>query len=75
MPLIPELGRQKQVDLYEFKANLVYTVSSRTARGTQRNPTLKNNNNQRTVLISLLATKSKASTFPHILEKSTPIPL
>lgn len=26
MPLIPELGRQKQVDLYEFKANLVYTV-------------------------------------------------
>ena len=30
MPLIPELGRQRQA---EFKASLVYKVSSRTARG------------------------------------------
>jgi hypothetical protein len=28
----------------EFKANLVYRVSSRTARATQRNPVLKNQN-------------------------------
>ena len=26
LPLIPARRRQKQVDLYEFKANLVYTV-------------------------------------------------
>ena len=32
------LGRQRQVDLYEFKASLVYRVSSRIARAvTQRN--------------------------------------
>jgi hypothetical protein len=29
----------------EFKASLVYKVSSRTARATQRNPVLKNKNN------------------------------
>jgi hypothetical protein len=28
----------------EFKASLVYRVSSRTARATQRNPVLKNKN-------------------------------
>ena len=31
MPLIPALGKQKQVDLCEFKDNLVYKVSSRIA--------------------------------------------
>ena len=30
------------MDLREFKANLVYRTSSRTARATQRNPVLKN---------------------------------
>jgi hypothetical protein len=34
MPLIPALGRQR---ISEFKASLVYRVSSRTARATQRN--------------------------------------
>jgi hypothetical protein len=38
MPLNPSLGRQRQV---EFKASLVYRVSSRTARVTQRNPVSK----------------------------------
>ncbi|EGV96880.1 Forkhead-associated domain-containing protein 1 [Cricetulus griseus] len=33
--LIPVLGRQRQVDLYEFKASLLYRMSSRTARATQ----------------------------------------
>jgi hypothetical protein len=28
-PIIPELWRQRQVDLCEFKANLGYTVNSR----------------------------------------------
>jgi hypothetical protein len=36
MPLIPAFGRQRQADS-EFKASLVYRVSSRTARDTQRN--------------------------------------
>jgi hypothetical protein len=33
--LIPVLGRQKQVDLYEFKVRLVHIVSSRPAKTTQ----------------------------------------
>jgi len=35
--LIPALRRQRQVDLCEFKASLVYRVSSRTGRAAQRN--------------------------------------
>ena len=41
MPLIPALGRQRQVELCEFEASLVYRVSSRIARATQRNPVLR----------------------------------
>ena len=37
MPLIPVLGRQRQV-----KANLVYRERSRPVRATQTNPVLKN---------------------------------
>ena len=41
-PLIPVLGRQRQADLCEFKASLVYRASSRIVRdATQRNPVLK----------------------------------
>jgi hypothetical protein len=32
----------------EFEASLVYKVSSRTARATQRNPVLKNKNKNET---------------------------
>jgi hypothetical protein len=32
MPLILALGKQRQAELYEFKASLVYRVRSRTAR-------------------------------------------
>ena len=39
-PLIPTLEKQRQADLYEFKASLVYRVSSRIPRATQRNPVL-----------------------------------
>ena len=42
MPLIPVLRRQRQVDLCEFEANLVYSTSSMTVRATQRNPVSKN---------------------------------
>ena len=34
-PVILALGRQRQPDLYDFKASLVYRMSSRTARATQ----------------------------------------
>ena len=40
MSVIPALGRQRQADS-EFEASLVYRVSSRSARATQRNPVLK----------------------------------
>ena len=47
MPLIPGLGRQRQVDFSEFKASLVYRVNSRTVRiVTQRNPALKSKANK-----------------------------
>jgi hypothetical protein len=35
-------GRERWIP--EFEASLVYKVSSRTARATQRNPVLKNKN-------------------------------
>jgi hypothetical protein len=35
-------GRDRQIS--EFEASLVYRVSSRTARATQRNPVSKNKN-------------------------------
>jgi hypothetical protein len=37
-------GRGRQIS--EFKASLVYKVSSRTARATQRNPVSKNKTNK-----------------------------
>jgi hypothetical protein len=39
-------GRDKQIS--EFKTSLVYRVSSRTARATQRNPVSKNKNKNKT---------------------------
>jgi hypothetical protein len=43
MPLIQlSGGRGRRIS--EFEASLVYKVSSRTARTTQRNPVSKNNN-------------------------------
>jgi hypothetical protein len=41
MPLIPALGKQGR-QISEFKASLVYKVSSRTARAIQRKPVSKN---------------------------------
>jgi hypothetical protein len=41
-PLIPALGRLRQENLYEFKANLVYRVNSGTARAMQRYPASTN---------------------------------
>ena len=48
MPVIPALGRQRQVDLFEFEASLVYRTSSRTVRAvTQRNPVSKKQQQQK----------------------------
>lgn len=41
MPLVPELGKQGQVDVCEFKASLVYVISSRTAIATSETLTQK----------------------------------
>ena len=38
IPFIPALGRQRQPDLCEFKARMIYRVSSKTSRATKRNP-------------------------------------
>jgi hypothetical protein len=51
MPLIPHLGGRGRW-ISEFEASLVYKVSSRTVRATQRNPvsktkTKQNNNNKK----------------------------
>jgi hypothetical protein len=32
MPLIPALRKEKQVDFYDFKASLVYIISSKIDR-------------------------------------------
>ena len=42
--MISTLGRQRQMDIYKFKANLIYRASSRTTKATQRDPVLKNKN-------------------------------
>ena len=41
MPLIPALGREKQVDLCEFEASLVYRTSSRTGSKATEKPCLE----------------------------------
>jgi hypothetical protein len=38
---MPALGRQRQVDLCELKASLVYRVNYRIARATTEKPYLK----------------------------------
>jgi hypothetical protein len=47
-PLIPALGGGRGRQISEFKASLVYRVSSRTARTTQRNPISKNQKQNKT---------------------------
>jgi hypothetical protein len=42
VPLIPALGRRRQVGLNEFKVSMVYRVSFRTARATHTKPISKN---------------------------------
>jgi hypothetical protein len=41
MPLVPTPWRKRQEDLCQFEASLVYRVSSRTSRTTQKNSVSK----------------------------------
>jgi hypothetical protein len=50
MPLITALGSRGR-RISEFKASLVYRVSSRTARATQRNSVSKKKENEKNVFI------------------------
>lgn len=43
LPLISALGKQGQVDLYEFEDSVVYIVSFRISRATQQDSDLKKN--------------------------------
>jgi hypothetical protein len=49
MPLIPVFGKQRQVDLSEFKTSLVYRMSFRRAKATQRNLLLKNKQTKKNI--------------------------
>jgi hypothetical protein len=42
VPIIPAFGRQRQVDICEFKASLFYRRSSRTTRAIPKNSASKN---------------------------------
>jgi hypothetical protein len=64
-PLISALGRQRQVDLCEFKASLVYRMNSRTARATQRNPVSKNKTKQNKTKQNKTK-QNKMSVLPHL---------
>ena len=44
--LISALVRQRQADLSEFKASLIYKANSWAARATHRNPVFKHQENQ-----------------------------
>jgi hypothetical protein len=60
-------GRGRQIS--EFKASLVYRVSSRTARATQRNPVSKNqNNNSNNNNKDIYAFKDKLAMFITAME-------
>jgi hypothetical protein len=45
MPLVPAFGRQRQTDLFEFKASLVYKVPGQPRLNTKK-PVSKNGQNQ-----------------------------
>jgi Sec-independent protein translocase protein TatA len=58
-------GRGRGRWISEFKASLVYRVSSRTARAMQKNPVSKNKNNKQTNKQKPI--KQNRSTLPVVL--------
>ena len=62
-------GRGRRIS--EFKVSLVYKVSSRTARGIQRNPVLKNKTkqNKKKICLNLLFQKKLKDALKFIDKK------
>ena len=52
-PLIPALGRQRQVDLYEFETSLIYRASSRTGTKTTEKPCFEKAKKKKSLLFPL----------------------
>jgi hypothetical protein len=70
--VVTGLGRQRQVDLGDFKASLIYRASSKIARDIQRNPVLKNkvtNNNNKSSYITLGHVCKGSFTLPEIFDQ------
>jgi hypothetical protein len=67
-------GRDRRIS--EFKASLVYKVSSRTARATQRNPVSKkqNNNNKKKNKNTPKKQKEKKETYVQMCYHKCKIP-
>jgi hypothetical protein len=55
-------GRGRQI--FEFKASLLYRVSSRTAKATQKNPISKKQKNKKTTPSPTL--KTRDTTYPYL---------
>jgi hypothetical protein len=58
--LIPARRRQRGW-IFEFKASLVYKVSSRTSQAKQRNPVLKKNKTTKSALPQLVMNQAKGT--------------
>ena len=70
MPLIPALGRQRQADICELEASLVYRVRSKTPRTvTKRNPVLKQASKQQQPLQKQKKTQNKTKQKPTHIHK------
>lgn len=65
MPLIPTVGKQKQVDLSEFKANLFCIVSFRTDRAMQRYSVSNKTNNPEVIKTGLRDSYLHIQLFTH----------
>jgi hypothetical protein len=56
--------RLREADLWEFEVSLVYRVSSRTSRATQRNPVSQTQTKQRERVVRMLMTRVCFSPLP-----------
>lgn len=59
LALTPALGRQRQANLYEFRASLVYKASSRTARTITQRICLKKQNKTTTTTTKIILVPRK----------------
>ena len=66
MPLTPTLRRQREADLSEFKVNLVYKASSRTARAITQGNTVSKNKSKKERKERKTKGKSRAGEKPRV---------